>query len=115
MGLLPSSLTASPNLRSSISRAGTKLHIFLHPSDTIWRFPSDGKVYSWGLGLTCQLGLGKKPKSESATEPQKPPGAIESSPTPTQVSSQQLNGWKVRSASAGGQHCVLLAQKEGGA
>lgn len=76
---------------------------------------SDGKVYSWGLGLTCQLGLGKKPKSESATEPQKPPGAIESSPTPTQVSSQQLNGWKVRSASAGGQHCVLLAQKEGGA
>jgi regulator of chromosome condensation len=61
----------------------------------------DGELFSWGSGSTCQLGLGK---DEDGNE-------IETAATPTKVTSKQLEGWKVKAASAGGQHCVILAQR----
>jgi len=53
-----------------------------------------GHVYSWGLGIQAQLGLGKE----------------ESAQVPTLVRSKSLRPYKALFASAGGQHCVLLAQ-----
>ncbi|KAH7108381.1 regulator of chromosome condensation 1/beta-lactamase-inhibitor protein II, partial [Auriculariales sp. MPI-PUGE-AT-0066] len=53
-----------------------------------------GHVYSWGVGMTCQLGLGP---------------VINHQPTPRRVADKVLDKYKVEHASAGGQHCILLA------
>ena len=56
-----------------------------------------GHVYSWGLGSSCQLGLGSD---------------IDHVQVPTRVRSKALDdGWKVEYASSGGQHCALLVTK----
>ncbi|ORX38289.1 hypothetical protein BD324DRAFT_599054 [Kockovaella imperatae] len=54
-----------------------------------------GHLYSWGLGETCQLGLGKE----------------EQAAVPTLVRSAQLKQYHAVQASAGGQHCCVLAIK----
>ncbi|KAK8854578.1 hypothetical protein IAR55_003317 [Kwoniella newhampshirensis] len=54
-----------------------------------------GHVYSWGLGNQGQLGLGSE----------------ESVDVPTLVRSKLLRPYSANYASAGGQHCVLLATK----
>lgn len=54
-----------------------------------------GHLYAWGLGQQGQLGLGSE----------------ESAGVPTLVRSKQLRPFDSVSASAGGQHCVLLAKK----
>lgn len=53
----------------------------------------DGILYSWGEGVSNQLGLG--PKTEEAH-------------VPTRVHNTALKTWKVIGASAGGQHVMLL-------
>lgn len=55
-----------------------------------------GHVYSWGLGLQGQLGLG---------------AATETAATPSVVRSKFLRPYDAVAASAGGQHCVLVAKK----
>ncbi|KZV91503.1 RCC1/BLIP-II protein [Exidia glandulosa HHB12029] len=56
-----------------------------------------GHVYSWGLGLQGQLGLGP---------------AIDEQRTPTRVINTALAaGWKIDHVSAGARHCILLAVK----
>jgi regulator of chromosome condensation len=64
---------------------------------------SSGEVFSWGLGLSSQLGLGKDPGTGEA---------IEEAAEPRKVESKAMLGWKVVDISAGGQHCVLLARRE---
>ncbi|KAM0790239.1 hypothetical protein ACM66B_005548 [Microbotryomycetes sp. NB124-2] len=59
-----------------------------------------GSVFAWGFGNTSQLGLG--PDEEEAE-------------TPTLVTSRAMNGFRVVSAHAGGQHSVVLAQRSEGA
>ncbi|KZT43463.1 RCC1/BLIP-II protein, partial [Sistotremastrum suecicum HHB10207 ss-3] len=59
---------------------------------------ASGEVYSWGLGNSSQLGLGKDADGED----------IELARTPQRVLSQKMNGWKVTGVSAGGQHCLLV-------
>jgi regulator of chromosome condensation len=53
-----------------------------------------GNIYSWGYGNQCQLGL--TAETEFAV-------------VPTRVRSKQLNGYLVKDASAGGQHCFCVA------
>ncbi|OCF57685.1 pim1 protein + RNA transporter 2 [Kwoniella mangroviensis CBS 10435] len=53
-----------------------------------------GHVYAWGLGNQAQLGLGAD---------------TESAEVPSLVRSKLLRPYKAKFASAGGQHCVLLA------
>ncbi|WWD02144.1 hypothetical protein V865_000182 [Kwoniella europaea PYCC6329] len=55
-----------------------------------------GHVYAWGLGNQAQLGLGAD---------------TESAEVPSLVRSKLLRPYKAKFASAGGQHCVLLATK----
>ncbi|BEJ00382.1 hypothetical protein CcaverHIS631_0502390 [Cutaneotrichosporon cavernicola] len=55
-----------------------------------------GWAYTWGLGQGCELGLG---------------GDTDEAETPTLCRSKQLQPYDAVSASAGGQHCVLLAKK----
>lgn len=55
-----------------------------------------GHIYSWGLGLQGQLGLG---------------AATETVTTPSVVRSKFLRPYDAVQASAGGQHCVLIAKK----
>ncbi|GMK55925.1 hypothetical protein CspeluHIS016_0209810 [Cutaneotrichosporon spelunceum] len=55
-----------------------------------------GWVYTWGLGQGCELGLGL---------------TTDEAETPTLCRSKQLEPYDAVSASAGGQHCVLLAKK----
>jgi len=57
-----------------------------------------GWVYAWGFGQGGELGL----------------GGTESAKVPTLVRSTPLRPFNAVSASAGGQHCVLLAQKREG-
>ncbi|GFZ51886.1 Poly(A)+ RNA transport protein 2 [Saitozyma sp. JCM 24511] len=52
-----------------------------------------GHVYSWGLGVNAQLGLGSEETAE----------------VPSLVRSKSLRPYTAVYASAGGQHCVLLA------
>lgn len=61
---------------------------------------STGAVYSWGFGNVCQLGLGSD---------------VEEAETPTRVVSKAMNGFRVLSAHAGGQHSVVVAQRGSGA
>ena len=56
----------------------------------------DGNAYSWGSGNGCELGLGPD---------------VEVQPVPSRVKSKALEGWNIEAASAGGQHCLLLATK----
>lgn len=57
-----------------------------------------GHVYAWGLGSSCQLGLGSD---------------VDHVQVPTRVRSKALDdGWKVDFASSGGQHCALLVTKK---
>ncbi|WWC90461.1 uncharacterized protein L201_005396 [Kwoniella dendrophila CBS 6074] len=56
-----------------------------------------GHVYSWGLGNQAQLGLGAD---------------TESAEVPSLVRSKLLRPYSAKVASAGGQHCVLLATKK---
>ena len=56
---------------------------------------SDGRVYSWGMGNTSQLGLGDE----------------EDAPIPTLVRSQKMDGFRALAASTGGQHSVIVAVK----
>lgn len=56
-----------------------------------------GVVYSWGFGVCCQLGQGDEEQIE----------------TPTPVVSKQLKPYSTLFATAGGQHCVLLAANKG--
>lgn len=56
-----------------------------------------GIVYSWGFGVTSQLGQGEEEQIE----------------TPTPVRSKQLLPFSTVAAQAGGQHCVLLAVHKG--
>ncbi|KAL7422402.1 hypothetical protein Q5752_003048 [Cryptotrichosporon argae] len=56
---------------------------------------ASGHVYAWGLGNQAQLGLGAD---------------TETADVPTLVRSKQLRPYRAVAASAGGQHCVLLAQ-----
>jgi regulator of chromosome condensation len=60
-----------------------------------------GAVFSWGLGLCSQLGLGKDTETGEA---------IELASVPRKVESAKMKGWKVEGISAGGQHCVLVAR-----
>ena len=63
-----------------------------------------GHAYSWGIGQVCELGLGP---------------SIDSQATPSRIQSALLNKpardgtgmfeWNVEDASAGGQHCILVA------
>ena len=55
-----------------------------------------GHVYSWGVGQNSQLGLGPD---------------VTTRPTPFRIANKALdaNKFKVEFASAGGQHCILLA------
>lgn len=55
-----------------------------------------GHVYAWGLGNQGQLGLGAD---------------TEEAATPSLVRSAQLRPYDAVDASAGGQHCVLIAKK----
>lgn len=55
-----------------------------------------GHAYSWGLGIGCQLGLGLE---------------VESQPVPTRIRSKAMAEWKMESATAGSQHCLLIATK----
>ncbi|CAK9781975.1 RCC1/BLIP-II protein [Cutaneotrichosporon oleaginosum] len=55
-----------------------------------------GWVYTWGLGLQCELGLGAN---------------TDDAETPTLCRSAQLRPYDAVTASAGGQVCVLLAKK----
>lgn len=54
-----------------------------------------GHLYAWGYGNQSQLGLGDEEQVE----------------VPTLVRSKQLRPYDSISASAGGQHCVLIAKK----
>jgi regulator of chromosome condensation len=63
--------------------------------------PDVGAVFSWGLGLSSQLGLGKDTDTGEA---------IELASTPMKVESAKMKGWRVEGISAGGQHCVLVAR-----
>lgn len=56
----------------------------------------DGTLYSWGFGLSSQLGQGDE----------------ESIETPTMVRSKQFNGFRAVAATAGGQHSAVLAVKD---
>ncbi|PWN38141.1 RCC1/BLIP-II [Meira miltonrushii] len=56
-----------------------------------------GTVYSWGFGVSSQLGQGDEEQIE----------------TPTPVVSKQLKPFSTVFANAGGQHCVLLAVSKG--
>lgn len=56
-----------------------------------------GTVYSWGFGVSSQLGQGDEEQIE----------------TPTPVVSKQLKPFSTVFATAGGQHCVLLAVNKG--
>lgn len=56
-----------------------------------------GTVYSWGFGVSSQLGQGDEEQCE----------------TPTPVVSKQLKPFSTVFATAGGQHCVLLAVNKG--
>ncbi|WRT68651.1 uncharacterized protein IL334_005630 [Kwoniella shivajii] len=56
-----------------------------------------GHVYSWGLGNQAQLGLGAD---------------TETAEVPSLVRSKLLRPYSAKVASAGGQHCVLLATKK---
>ncbi|WWC71324.1 uncharacterized protein I206_105278 [Kwoniella pini CBS 10737] len=56
-----------------------------------------GHVYAWGLGNQAQLGLGAD---------------TESAEVPSLVRSKLLRPYSAKIASAGGQHCVLLATKK---
>ncbi|KAF9512928.1 hypothetical protein BS47DRAFT_1393809 [Hydnum rufescens UP504] len=53
-----------------------------------------GYAYSWGYGASCQLGLGPD---------------VEEQNTPTRVRWKGSDDWFVEDASAGGQHCFILA------
>lgn len=55
-----------------------------------------GWVYTWGLGQGCELGLGAD---------------TDEAETPTLCRSKQLQPFDAVTASAGGQHCILLAKK----
>ncbi|TDL26079.1 RCC1/BLIP-II [Rickenella mellea] len=54
----------------------------------------NGDIYSWGVGSSCQLGLG---------------ATVDSQQVPTRVVCEALDSWFVEDAAAGGQHCMLLA------
>lgn len=56
-----------------------------------------GVVYSWGFGVSCQLGQGEEEQME----------------TPTPVRSKQLAPYSTVAGTAGGQHCILLAVAQG--
>lgn len=56
---------------------------------------SDGTPYSWGFGNQAQLGQGQE----------------EVVLTPTPIKSKQIEGYRTVDATAGGQHCALLAVK----
>lgn len=88
--LLPYSdaaIGASPNNPIRFLSAGTRHNLAVSRA---------GFVYAWGFGSGCQLGLGSD---------------VEMAPVPTRARSKVLEGWKVESAAAGGQHCFLLATK----
>jgi regulator of chromosome condensation len=55
----------------------------------------DGTPYSWGFGVSSQLGQGDEEQME----------------TPTAVRSKQILGFRTVAATAGGQHSALLAVK----
>jgi len=57
----------------------------------------DGVVYSWGFGVSSQLGQGDEEQME----------------TPTPVKSKQLLPYSTVVATAGGQHSILLAVSKG--
>lgn len=59
---------------------------------------STGEVYSWGLGMSGQLGI-TDPDGDS----------LEEVPTPRKVSSKALSGFRVLKATVGGQHSALIA------
>ncbi|KZO92598.1 RCC1/BLIP-II protein [Calocera viscosa TUFC12733] len=52
-----------------------------------------GYIYSWGTGNQSQLGLGKEEEAER----------------PTRLRYKNGDKWFIRSAGAGGQHCIFLA------
>lgn len=56
-----------------------------------------GTVYSWGFGVSCQLGQGDEEQME----------------TPTPVRSKQIAPYATVAGTAGGQHCILLAVHRG--
>lgn len=56
-----------------------------------------GHAYSWGFGNACQLGLGANTEAQQI---------------PSRIRSKAMEHWFVEDASAGGQHCVLLARKK---
>ncbi|EIW68398.1 hypothetical protein TREMEDRAFT_32149 [Tremella mesenterica DSM 1558] len=81
------SWSESSNNPISVISAGTRHNLAVSES---------GHVYAWGFGNQAQLGLGAD---------------VEQAIVPTLVRSKQLRPYKTVGASAGGQHCVLLAQK----
>ena len=56
----------------------------------------DGNAYSWGLGLSYQLGLGPD---------------VEEVAVPTRIKNKALEGVKLERAAAGSQHCLLVGEK----
>ncbi|KLO20338.1 RCC1/BLIP-II protein [Schizopora paradoxa] len=88
-------LTPIPNPIAHIS-AGTRHNLAVS---------REGHAYSWGLGQSCQLGLG------SSIEDQKTPARLRSHLLDELDSEKNGWNWTVENASAGGQHCVLVARK----
>ena len=64
-----------------------------------------GHAYAWGIGLVGQLGLGPK------VEAQKTPARIRSSVLDERRPDGTGWTWIIENATAGGQHCLLMARK----
>lgn len=96
---LPNPFIPLPTLITFPNKKDSKIIQLASGTRQNFAVTSQGNVFTWGFGNTAQLGLGDEEEAE----------------TPTKVVSKAMEGFRVLSAAAGGQHSVVVAVRGEGA